>query len=310
MPVSRLADEVIRDRFPDQARRQQGFDHPLPRPEHIVMNRLQTELRRLYLPQGREDPWLNAGRLAPSLSDSSVRAMVMELGRSAGWDAAATLWHGVQDGLGLPAPAIAVSGHDGYQLWFSLLEPVSAGQAHEFLELLRQRFIADVAPQHVRLLPEADVGATGQFRHARLVPWQLQDQDRWSAFVAPDLASLFDAEPWLDLPPGSDAQADLLARLGSIAPEEFELALQRLRPPPAPEPGLPAPETPTSRYRPTLPASDSQAGYCLDPRQFLLDVMNDPEVEMCLRIEAARALLPGLEEQRPRSGDAGGAGLA
>ena len=32
-------------------------------------------------------------------------------------------------------------------------------------------------------------------------------------FVAPDLAALFADEPWLDLPPSSDAQADLLARL-------------------------------------------------------------------------------------------------
>ena len=37
--------------------------------------------------------------------------------------------HAVQADLALPAPAIAVTGSDGVQLWFSLVQPVQPGQA-------------------------------------------------------------------------------------------------------------------------------------------------------------------------------------
>lgn len=250
------------------------------------MNRLSNELQRLYLPHEQAHSLPGTAQEIPSLigSDARVRALVMGFDRAAGWNAAGALWQGVQDELGLPAPAIAVSGRDGYQLWFSLQQAVSVAQAHEFLDLLRQRFVDAVDPSHVRLLPASDPAAPQAARHAQLVPLRLAD-DRWSAFVAPDLAALFNEEPWLDLPPGPEAQADLLLCLHSIAPEEFRLALQRLRPlvqQAQPVPGSAA-------------ETGAGAGYCLDPRQFLLDVMNDPGVEMGLRIEAAKALLPSPE---------------
>jgi len=105
------------------------------------MNRLQAELQRLYF-SGPEEPAL-AG------ADGRVRAMVLELARPASWDRLATLWRGVQADLELPAPAIAVSGIDGYQLWFSLSEPVPAARATAFLESLRRRYLGDVAPERI-----------------------------------------------------------------------------------------------------------------------------------------------------------------
>lgn len=240
------------------------------------MNRLSTELKRLYLPRELD-------------SSGLVRAMVIELRRPEGWNSAALLWQGVQDEIGLPAPAIAVNGLDGYQLWFSLEQPVSLTQAAEFLELLRQRFLGEIDPRHVGLLPASD--AAGQARHARLVPFELAGTNRWSAFVSPDLASLFSDEPWLDLPPGADAQADLLLRLKWIAPETFRLALERLSRPHLQEAaGMPsAAAVPDMTERRDAAAT---TGTYHDPRQFLLDVMNDGRVEMQLRIAAATALLP------------------
>lgn len=232
------------------------------------MNRLQAELQRLYLSPGSAEPGL-AG------PDGRVRAMVLELARPASWEGLAPAWRGVQADLELPAPAIAVSGSDGYQLWFSCAEPVPCAQALAFLESLRARYLGDLAPERVGM----------HAPHAAVPPVQVA-AGRWSAFVAPDLAAVFADEPWLDLPPGPDAQADLLSRLETMQPEDWRRALERLGPVP-PSAGTPVPAAPAGA-----------AG--LDPRRFLLAVMNDPAIDLQLRIEAAKALLPGVEGGRPR----------
>lgn len=225
------------------------------------MNRLQAELQRLYF-SGPEEPAL-AGTEGP------VRAMVLELARPASWDRLATVWRAVQVDLELPAPAIAVSGIDGYQLWFSLSEPVPAAQAAAFLESLRRRYLGDVAPERIGM-------------KSSVLPPVQRAPGRWSAFVAPDLATLFADEPWLDTAPGPDAQADLLSRLKSIGADDWKRAWERLGPVPEPE-ATQAPSTAADRA---------------DPRRFLLGVMNDRAVELQLRIEAAKALLPYFEGGR------------
>ena len=164
------------------------------------MTRLKSELERLYL-------------AAPaSLTDAQgrVRALVLEAVLPTSWGRLSAVWQGVQAELALPAPAIAVSGTDGVQLWFSLEAPVAAAQGQAFLEGLRARWLSDLAPARVRLL-------SGQ---AALVPARLAD-DQWSAFVAPDLAAVFADTPWLDVEPGEDGQAALLHGLHSIKPAAF-----------------------------------------------------------------------------------------
>ncbi len=221
------------------------------------MSRLQSEWHRLY----------------------QVQAMVLAVGRPADWAATSAVWQGVQADLNLPAPAIAVSGTDGYQLWFSLAEPVPTDQALAFLDGLRARYLGDIAPPRLALIPAV---AQDMARP----PVQVQ-ADQWSAFVAPDLAPVFADTPWLDIPPNLDGQADLLARLVSIRPDEFERALRQLSAAPL---GVAVP----------VPAVDAPtpAGTWADPKRFLLDVMNDPSVAPGLRIEAAKALLPYFEVPR------------
>jgi len=211
------------------------------------MNRLQTELQRLYPPP-------EAGR---------TRAMVLELARPASWELLAKVWQGVQGDLEMPAPAIAVSGRDAYQLWFSLSEPVSAAEANAFLQTLCQRYLGEVAPERIKLNPPV------------APPPVEAAPGHWSAFLSPDLAALFVEEPWLDLPPSPEAQAELLSRLGSAKAADLQRALTR----PAPAPA---------------------AAQNLDPRSFLLQVMNDRTTELHLRIEAAKALLPWFEGRRPQ----------
>ncbi|APW48091.1 hypothetical protein BLL52_1049 [Rhodoferax antarcticus ANT.BR] len=232
------------------------------------MNRLQSELHRLYLPHGGDD---GAGE--------QVRAMVLALAHPADWAALAAVWQGVQADLALPAAAIAVSGVDAYQLWFSLAASVPVAQAQVFFEALRLRYLGDVAPQRVRLMPLLP-STPGQ-----MVPALQEATGHWSAFVAPDLASIFADGPWLDRQPNVDGQADLLCRLQSIQPAAWEAALSVLQPFVVPVKLAPA----TS---PATKGSVIVGGAALDAQRFLLKVMNDEAVELPLRIDAAKALLP------------------
>lgn len=262
------------------------------------MSTLQAELDRLYLSHERniQNPHgAEPGLIAP---DGTVRVMVLELARPADWTLLSILWRGVQTDLELPAPAIAVSGIDGYQLWFSLAEPVSVAHARGFLESLRLRYLSLVAPGRLSMRPSVDAASPGKIHHALLVPALQPATGRWSAFVAPDLAAIFSAEPWLDLPPNPDAQAKVLSRLECIKPAGFHAALERMSPvvvraETAPITSAPD-ETDGSQASQEVNAS-ALNGNSPDPKGFLLGVMNDKTVELHLRIEAAKALLPYFE---------------
>lgn len=264
------------------------------------MNRLQTEFQRLYLPQAGEGEDDDPER--PRLIDGQgrVRALVLELARPADWAALSKVWQGVQADLGLPAPAIAVSGKDGYQLWFSLADPLPAPSATAFLEGLRLRYLGEIKTQRVGLMPALDASSPPQALHARAVPQLQGDSGHWSAFVAPDLAPVFAEEPWLDLPPNFDGQASLLSHLESIQPDDFRHALERLERVVTPAHPQPASGTAGAARAGTDRMIDASApaGAGLAPKRFLLDVMNDHTVALALRIEAAKALLPYCEDVR------------
>lgn len=232
------------------------------------MSRLQTELNRLYL--------------APC-PDGLVRAAVLALARPADWAGLSAVWRGVQSDLALPAPAIAVSGRDAYQLWFSFAAPQAQAEAQAFLDLLRRRYLAEFAQERVASAPPGALPA--------LPPQQVDvQQDLWSAFVAPDLAPVFAAEPWLDIAPNIEGQADLLCRLGSIHNADLCAAMASLA---ASTPALSAlsahPADPAARS--DAASTAGQGAIHLGPEQFLRQVINDATVAMALRIEAAKALL-------------------
>lgn len=242
------------------------------------MNSLQSELQRLYLLP------LEAGADAVGAThglvdaQGRVRAMVLALSGPADWATLSRVWHGAQAELGLPAPAIAVNGRDGCELWFSLAEPVAAARAADFLALLRQRYLSDIKPERVALMPVPV-----------RVPARQATSGHWSAFVAPDLAPVFADEPWLDLPPGESGQSELLSRLRSITPADFAQARALLQP--AADAALAPGPAPSAAATVTAPA-----GGGLSARQFLIGVMNDDRVALGLRIEAAKALLSAPED--------------
>lgn len=258
------------------------------------MNRLPSEMQRLYLPSASDCPGTGADESGLVDAGGRVRAMVLELARPADWPAVWRVWQGVQADLELPAPAIAVNGIDGYQLWFSLVEPVSAQQAAAFLESLRIRYLGEIRSTRIGLLPAVDPSSAAPVRHAGPVPAQQAGGEHWSAFVAPDLAPMFADEPWLDMPPNPDGQAVLLSQLDSIPLADLQYAEQGLRPTVSNRPAGPASALagPAAAQRTGLAPADARR----DAKRFLLDVMNDHTVALRLRIEAAKALLPYVDE--------------
>ena len=262
------------------------------------MNRLQSELHRLYLQ--RSPAHTETDALASARTDSlgTVRALVMELTRPPCWDDMARVWYGVQTELELPAPAIAVSGVDGLQLWFSVAEPIAIAQAQAFLEGLRTRFLPDIKADRLRLMTASEVPVHSPV-HARLVPALHEPTGNWSAFVAADLAPVFGDTPWLDVAPNEEGQAALLRGVQTTPQPAFEAAFVQL--------GLvstqlqPQPQATTAPAAGAVDVLDASVSLAPegpeavagsdDPRQFLLQVMNNTAVPLALRIEAAKALL-------------------
>ncbi|MDB5958078.1 hypothetical protein [Ramlibacter sp.] len=248
------------------------------------MNRLQAEWRRLYLPAAAASEAAGAEPTAPALAGGRTRALVLALAAPGAWDGVRAVWQGVQADLQLPAPAIAVAGSAGYQLWFSLAEAVPADQALAFLAALRSRYLGAARPERIATFP-ADAAAPAGGA-PRLPPHEI-GPGRWSAFVATDLAALFNEEPWLDLPPSAEAQADLLSRVQSTALADWQRARERLAAAVVAEAAPAAAIAVASADPAAAPGAQHE-----DARRFLLGIMNDPAVALNLRIEAAKALLP------------------
>lgn len=146
------------------------------------MNRLLGELQRLYFPA----PWsgragesdalpireLAAAELAQGLAgestvqlalvsgEGSVRGMVLRFNRRADWPRVAGIYQSLQEELELPAPAIAASAENGYQLWLSLAEATPVAVARKFLAALCIRYLADLPPAAIASVPgtDSDIG--------------------------------------------------------------------------------------------------------------------------------------------------------
>lgn len=266
------------------------------------MQRLIAELQRLYfhpvqLAGGAVVTFeLLAGSLAGEFSvglDLSggadlVRLLAVDFRRAADWPAVEGLCQSLHDELELPLPAVSVSARAGFRLWFSLREPVPLVQAQSFLAALRQRYLAELPAAGVECHPGGPEAA-----RLDLVPARDETSGKWSAFIDPGMGSMFVAEPGLEMAPNLERQADMLATVASIGPDDWARALALLLAPP-----LVAPELAVSPVIPLVPASTKSScrlglgGDFRDPQSFLLAVMNDPTATADQRIQAATVLLP------------------
>lgn len=268
------------------------------------MNKLFTQLQRLYLPTPSQWPALTAGdashagtpeQLADSLedgrymsfplqsADGQVRSMVLRFARTQDWHRLTELFQAIQEDLDLPPPAVSVNGQQGYQLWFSLIQPVTAAQAQQFLQALRTRYLQDMPALWIQLSPDVDHDSQWQ----ALCPARHPENGKWSAFIDPSMGGMFMDEPWLEMPPGMDRQAEILSQYQSIKINAFERALASLQTPAS----TPAPIPENVEHHMTA--------HFNDPKHFLFAVMNDPHARPELRMEAAKALLPYYHSQKP-----------
>jgi hypothetical protein len=222
-----------------------------------------------------------------------VRALVVEVTVPLGWKALSEVWYGVQTDFGLPAPAIAVSGTDAIQLWFSLANDIDSTTTERFFTALKLRYLPGIPPSQLRLFPKRDASSVPREKHTELVPADRHSTGHWSAFVSADLAAIFDVEPWLDMPPNMDQQADILSKLQSIKPDQLSTVLAALESKTERKvDGTAGPSADMGRSSAVMNDGESADIASMSPQKFLLQVMRDIRLPLQHRIEAAKALLP------------------
>jgi hypothetical protein len=208
------------------------------------MQKLMSELTRLYLPAGAVSPQALARHvrgettLAIDLAagDGMVRAMVIRFPRMANgepaqhWARLCATANGLQAELGLPAPAVSISGADGYGLWLSFEASIPTAKAQDFLELLHQAYFPDI-----ELRPDAASAPV------ELPPCLNRSTGKWAAFIHPGMGAAFADESGLEMAPPLAGQAAFLEGLASIGREQFEHACAMLRQAQGPAPAASAP---------------------------------------------------------------------
>lgn len=207
------------------------------------MEKLITELSRLYLPAGEvtNAAWeahLHGAAALPLASlDGAVRAVALpfpvlrdhEEGHH--WRRLCDVAHDLQTRFGLPAPAVSVSGDNGYCLWLSLEQPIPAGDAARLLALLQAAVMPDLpAPGTAAALPPCLHPASG----------------RWSAFIHPGMGASFADGSGLEMAPPLSGQVAFIEGLHSITPDQVTELLRQLQP-------APAASAPMQAQRPAAP---------------------------------------------------------
>ena len=215
------------------------------------MQKLISELARLYLPEDAVSPdalaehMLGKTTLAVNLAtqDGMTRAIVIPFRKVSGgdeaqhWTLLCSVANAVQAELGFPAPAVSISGSDGYGLWLSLEKPVPVAQAQTFVKLLGQANFPDIA------LDADAVGAP-----VELPPCLNKSTGKWAAFIHPGMGASFADESGLEMAPPLAGQVAFLESLRSISEAQFAHALDVLEQPHgAAQPASgPAPERPSA----------------------------------------------------------------
>lgn len=180
------------------------------------MQNLTSELQRLYLLPGQQVDGQAVNLVG---ADGVTRALVIDFHQAPEelhWARLCDVANALQTELGLPAPAVSVSGGECYRLWLSLARPIPEAQAKQFLALLHKAYFEDEQIDFGRSridLPPALNHATGL----------------WAAFINPSMGGALAEDLGLEMAPPEAAQAAFLERLESITEEEFAQALATLR---------------------------------------------------------------------------------
>lgn len=229
------------------------------------MQKLIAELMRLYLPADALpldvlELHLRGQHNAPASltgSDGMTRAMMIPFRKPKGadseahWTRLCEVANTLQAGLGLPAPAVSISGGDAYYLWLSLATPVPADQAQAFLERLRDAHF-----------PEVEIAPDAVRAPVALPPCLHPRTGKWAAFIHPGMGASFADEPGLDMAPPPAGQAAFLEGLESIDSAQFERVFDALAPK-AVHAGVSANDASAATAPRTAPAVQRQQGLLL-----------------------------------------------
>jgi len=182
------------------------------------MQKLSFELQRLYLLAGQQRD-AQSTQSIELVKDGMVRTLVIDFHKADGeqhWARLCDVANALQTELGLPAPAVSVSGGECYRLWLSLAQPVTEAQAKQFLALLHKAYFED---------EEIDFGRS----QVDLPPAQNRATGLWAAFINPSMGGALAEDLGLEMAPPDAAQAAFLEGLVSISEEEYQQALATLQ---------------------------------------------------------------------------------
>lgn len=208
------------------------------------MQKLIAQLTRLYFPAALQDDAATYAVLAQRLQGHVSGDMLLAGGdcrvlairfpkvdhEGSHWTRLCEVAQALQGVLGLPAPAVSVSGQNGFVLWLSFAAPLAPTRAQDFLQLLHAAYFPD--------FPLAPDAATAP---VELPPCLHEGTGRWAAFIHPGMGASFADEAGLDVAPPFAAQAAFLDSLESISSAQLAHALALLKPAPAVSPAFSAP---------------------------------------------------------------------
>ncbi len=196
------------------------------------MQKLISELTRLYLPTGSLSPeiWEQhfGGQSSSGMNlvtaNGLTRAMAIPFDKQPDseeaqhWSLLCVVANALQEQLGLPAPAVSISGANGFRLWLSFEEAHPAARVQQFLELLRDAYF-----------PSMDLSTEAASARAELPPCLHASSGKWAAFINPGLGASFADESGLEMAPPFAGQAALLENLKSISEAQFAHAMNILQ---------------------------------------------------------------------------------
>jgi hypothetical protein len=223
------------------------------------MQKLISELTRLYLPAAAQLPAIWDQHLAGATTmtvslvneDGLTRAIPIAFNKApdseetAHWTLLCEVANALQTDLGLPAPAVSVSGSHGFVLWLSLDAAAPTAQVRSFVTLLGKVY----SPARPLELSSID-------GPAELPPCLNQRTGKWAAFINPGLGASFSEECALEMAPPLAGQAALLESVRSIGAQQFLHAMNLLQPSGAAEVTVP-PSSPPAPAAPGLLLQDA-----------------------------------------------------
>lgn len=190
------------------------------------MQKIISELKRLYLMDSTDTSGLAAHlrgetTLCVDLADQAgmARALVLafhKTGNDAHWQRLCEVANALQQDLGLPAPAVSVSGGSSYGLWLSFETALPLAQLRQFQALLQRAYFDDQKLESGNTLVE-------------LPPCLHRASGLWAAFINPGMGASFAEDLGLEMAPPISAQTGFLEGLRGITAAQFTHALERLQ---------------------------------------------------------------------------------